>query len=247
MCDVDWFNLNLIIKIEEIIMANIPIITIDGASGTGKGSLARTLAKYFNYHLLDSGAIYRALAIYAQMLNISFDQEEQLTKLAVKMPLKFMNEEKLLQVYLGEQNITTELRLERTGNAASQLAKFQKVRLALIDLQHCFVQKPGLVADGRDMGTVIFPNAMAKIFLTASAEVRAKRRYLQLSELGVSVNIGELVSEIKERDERDQNRTYSPLIPASDAFIIETSALSAQEVMDVALSYVLNKHGAENI
>ena len=228
-------------------MKNIPIITIDGASGTGKGALAQALTSYFNYHLLDSGAIYRALAIYAQISNISFEQEEQLSQLATNMPLKFLNKEDSLQIYLADQNITAELRLEKTGNAASQLAKFQKVRLALIELQHDFVKQPGLVADGRDMGTVIFPNAMIKLFLNASPEVRAKRRYLQLSGMGVSVNIDKLISEIRERDERDQSRIYSPLVPASDAFIIETSDLSAQQVMDVALSYIFSKQGTENI
>ncbi len=222
----------------------VPVITIDGASGCGKGTLAQKLAYRLGWHFLDSGAIYRALALYALENQVQFDDEVKLAGLTKNMPLRFMSSETgILNVFLGRQEISAVLRTEETGGYASQVARYPLVREALLDFQHHFAQAPGLVADGRDMGTVVFPEADVKIFLCASAEVRAKRRQHQLSQLGITAKISDLIMEIKVRDERDRNRTVSPLAPAKEAFIIDTSEMDAQAVFDKAWNYLHDKLG----
>jgi cytidylate kinase len=210
----------------------IPIITIDGASGTGKGVVTHIIAKKLNWNLLDSGVLYRALALAAQYRNISLEDETTLATLAEQLPLEFVaTETGGSHIFLDKQNVTDLIRTEKIGNAASKVAAFPAVRTALLSRQRAFRIFPGLVADGRDMGTVIFPDAMVKIFLTASPEERAARRYNQLNEKGIHVNLSALVEELRERDKRDQERAVAPLKPAMDAVIIDTDPLSIEQVV----------------
>ncbi len=212
---------------------NIPVITIDGASGTGKGTVTHIVAKKLGWHLLDSGVLYRVLALAAQQNQISLTDEAVLAPLAEALDVRFVETElgQSLSVLLEKQDVTDIIRTEAMGNAASKVAAFSRVRTALLNRQRAFRISPGLVADGRDMGTVIFADAIVKIFLTASPEERALRRYNQLNAKGIHVNLSALVEDLRERDKRDQERLVAPLKPAMDAIMIDTDPLTIEQVV----------------
>lgn len=219
----------------------IPVVTIDGPSGVGKGTLSQLLADYFDWHLLDSGVIYRVLAFQALELHIALDEENVLSKLALALPLAFITSSKETKIMLANDDITNGVRTEQVGNAASKVAILPKVREALLQRQRDFCQPPGLIADGRDMGSVVFPEAAVKIFLDANLKSRAERRMRQLQTKGICVKFGEIFQEIAERDARDRNRPVSPLKPAADALVIDSSSLSISEVFEKALTYIKQK------
>ncbi|TAL61326.1 MAG: (d)CMP kinase [Legionella sp.] len=209
-----------------------PVITLDGPSGTGKGTLCHLLAKHLNWNMLDSGAIYRVLAYAARQKGISANQIEQLTQLASVLQLSFeSSEHNETKVVLDNKDISEEIRSEQCGQDASQIAVIPEVRAALLARQRDFAENPGLVTDGRDMGTVVFPNAILKVFLYASAEERAKRRYLQLKDKGINVTLAQVVEELLKRDTRDTARAHAPLKPADDAVEIDTTGLSITQVL----------------
>ena len=214
-------------------MDNVPIITVDGPSGTGKGTVCSYLTDWLGWHFLDSGALYRVLALAAQRHQINSDDETALAELAENLNVEFkvMGVGALVDVVLDADVVTDAIRTEECGNAASIIAPIMSVRQALLGRQHAFQQAPGLIADGRDMGTVVFPGADIKLFLTASAEERAKRRYKQLKEKGISANLRDLSAAIAERDARDSSRSASPLKPAEDAIVINTSTLDIDAVV----------------
>lgn len=212
--------------------AQPPVIAIDGPSGSGKGTVAQILARELGWHFLDSGAIYRVLAFAARQRGIALDDVSALARLAQHLPVIFSPID--ARISMEGFDIKDEIRTEAAGNAASKVAAITEVRAALLARQRAFREAPGLVADGRDMGTVVFPDAELKIFLTASAEERASRRYKQLMEKGLDANLAHLVTEIAERDRRDATRTVAPLRPAEDAETIDTSDLDiAQTVAQV--------------
>lgn len=211
-----------------------PVITIDGPTASGKGTIARLMAQRLGWHILDSGALYRLVALAAIKHSIAIDDVASLQPLAAHLDVEFLAGEadEEMVVLLEGEDVTLELRTETCGNGASKVAAVPEVRAALLDRQRAFLQAPGLVADGRDMGTVVFPDASVKIFLTASAEERASRRYNQLKDKGLGVSMRHLLDEIAERDERDRNRAASPLVPAEDAVVLDTSELSIDEVVE---------------
>ncbi len=204
-------------------MAAAPVITIDGPSGTGKGTIARLLQGWLGWHLLDSGALYRLVAHDALARGVALDDEPALAALARALPVEFVEGAGETRVLLAGVDVSDAIRSESAGTAASRVAAWPQVRDALLERQRAFRRAPGLVADGRDMGTVVFPAAELKIFLTASAEERAHRRHKQLIEKGMSVNLPGLLGEIVERDRRDQERAVAPLKPAPDAIIVDTT------------------------
>jgi cytidylate kinase len=223
-------------------MNQVPIITIDGPSGVGKGTLAHALEKLTGYHFLDSGALYRALAYGVQKLNLDPQQDkEAVVELAEHLPIRFADGKILFQVSGQEEDITQAIRNETIAGIASQVAAIPEVRSALLSRQKAFATPPGLVADGRDMGTVVFPDAPVKFFLTASPEVRAQRRVAQLAEQGIDADVVQIAKEIAERDERDRNRKTAPLKPADDAIVIDTSNMTIKEVVDFAAQKVKEK------
>jgi cytidylate kinase len=210
-----------------------PVVTIDGASSTGKGVVGLLVAKQLKWHFLDSGALYRVLAMAAEKHHIELDNEVVLEVLASHIDVQFIAAEYGAhpKILLENQDVTEKIRTEKIGNAASKVGALPLVRLALLQRQRDFRQLPGLVTDGRDMGTVVFPDAEVKIFLTASAEERASRRYKQLKEKGINVNLDGLIEGLHERDLRDQQRAVAPLKPAEDAVIIDTDRLTIDEVV----------------
>ncbi len=210
---------------------SVPVLTIDGPSGSGKGTIARAVARRLGWHLLDSGALYRVLALAAERHGVDPADSTALGALARNLPVAFAESDDDTRVLLDGDDVTAIIRSETAGNAASRVAAVPEAREALLDRQRAFRQPPGLVADGRDMGTEVFPDADYKVFLTASAEERAKRRYKQLKEKGISVNIRDLAREIAERDDRDANRPVSPLRPADDAIVLDTSDMGIDEVV----------------
>lgn len=210
---------------------NAPVIAIDGPSGVGKGTVTQTLARTLGWHRLDSGALYRALAIASASRNIALDDEAALTDVAAVLDVVFDERAGQERIVLDGVDVTVEIRQESTGDQASKVAVWPAVRRALIDRQHAFRQPPGLIADGRDMGTVIFPDAELKIFLTASPDARAQRRHGQLAAQGRHAILADLCLEIEGRDRRDQTRAIAPLVPAEDALTIDTTLLSPEAVM----------------
>ncbi len=218
-----------------------PIVTVDGPSGAGKGTLCMRIAKALGFRLLDSGAIYRVLALAAIHHGVDTESEEALVPLATHLDVQFIAEGELVKVILEGEDVSAELRKEETGMAASKVAALPRVREALLRRQRAFEGEPGLVADGRDMGTIVFPQANAKLFLDASAEERANRRLKQLQDKGVNVKFDALLSEIRERDDRDRNRAVAPLRPASDALVIDSTSMSIDEVVTKALQYIESK------
>ena len=214
------------------IAARIPVVAIDGPSGTGKGTIARLVKRWLGWHLLDSGALYRLLALSATRSGTELANAAALAALANGLTVAFQDAEDDIRVHWDGADITDELRSEECGATASRLAQLAPVREALLERQRAFCQAPGLVADGRDMGTVVFPHADLKIYLTASAEERAQRRYKQLKQKGMSVNLAQLLGDIAERDRRDEQRKLSPLKPATDAVILDTTRLDISAVED---------------
>lgn len=228
-------------------MQDIPVLTIDGPSGSGKGTIVQHVSQKLGWHLLDSGALYRLVAYGSQKNQVSFEDEAAIANYAANLDVEFKlvdaesgKNTKELTIILEGEVVGPELRTETTGNAASIVAAMPQVREALLQRQRDFRQMPGLVADGRDMGTTVFPDAKAKIFLTASAEERAQRRYKQLKDKGIGGNLAALLQDIRrdinERDERDSQRSASPLKPAEDAIIIDTSDLSIEQVVEQVLA-----------
>jgi cytidylate kinase len=211
----------------------VPTVAIDGPSGSGKGTVSRLLAHRTGWHLLDSGALYRLVAFAGVLAGLEPDDIEGHARLAGQMRVAFAaGPEGQERIMLGERDVAAALRSEAAGAGASRVAAWPAVRAALLDRQRAFALPPGLIADGRDMGTVVFPHAGLKIFLTASPEERARRRYNQLKEKDSGVSLAALSLEIAERDRRDSTRTVAPLVPAADAIVLDSTAMSAAEVAD---------------
>jgi len=218
----------------------IPVLTLDGPSAVGKGTVASIIAQKLDWHLLDSGAIYRAFSIVARDNDIKIDDTDGLLKLANNFDISFKlnSNHEPLNVYLNNVEVSSELRTEKTAALASQFAKIESLRKTLLVKQRQFKKLPGLVADGRDMGTVVFPDASFKVFLTAEVEERAKRRLKQLLETGIAGNISHTLAEVQKRDERDVNRQHSPLKPAKDALVIDTTNLTINEVITKVMALI---------
>ena len=212
----------------------IPVVALDGPSGSGKGTIGQLLARRLGWHFLDSGALYRSLGVAAEQAGVDLNDKTALARLALEMSLRFTPRETAdtVDVQLNGQEIGDRLRTEASGRRASILAAIPEVRRALLQKQHSFRQPPGLVADGRDMGSTVFPDAILKVYLTATPDVRAERRYKQLKDKGFDVNLRGLFDEIRERDARDAVREVSPLKPAKDACILDTSQLDISGVVE---------------
>lgn len=217
--------------------AAVPVLTIDGPSGAGKGTISRAIASRLGWHFLDSGALYRAVGLAASWADIDFSDHAALVRCTFDTRVEFREDgDREPRVIVNDVDATDDLRTETAGAAASAIAAIPEVRAALRERQRAFRREPGLVADGRDMGTVIFPDAPYKVFLTASAEERASRRYKQLKDKGVSVSLDGLLREILARDARDAQRTVAPLRPAEDAVLVDTTGVPVDEVIERVLS-----------
>lgn len=214
------------------------VITIDGPSGAGKGTLSQMLAAHTGYHLLDSGALYRLVALAALNGGANLNDEQQIAQIASTLDVVFHVDSDSTHILLAGLDVTAAIRQESVSMCASQIAAYPKVRSALLERQREFAIFPGLIADGRDMGTTVFPAAQTKIFLTASAEARAERRYQQLVAKGEPVDMISLVNDIKERDERDSNRAVSPLRPAGDAVVIDSTSMTIDQVFARMLAVI---------
>lgn len=214
-----------------------PVITLDGPGGAGKGTVSRLLAQQLGWHLLDSGALYRLVGLAADHHGVALDNEAALAVLAEHLDVQFLvSKEELVQVVLEGEDVSQQLRTEKVGAWASQVAALPEVRTALLARQRAFRDQPGLICDGRDMGTVVFPDAPLKIYLTADAEERARRRLEQLRAKGITASLADLKKDILERDARDMNRQTAPLRPAEDAVQVDSTALSITEVVDLILA-----------
>mgnify|MGYP001971586206 FL=1 len=211
-----------------------PVICIDGPSGAGKGTLSQHLAAELGWHLLDSGALYRVVGFAGRLASVSLEDSDTIAGIARSLDVDFRPTDDGVSVWLAGKDVTGNLRTEEGGRDASTVAALPAVREALLLRQQELARPPGLIADGRDMGTVVFPQAPLKIFLTASAEARAERRFHQLQGMGESVSLARLLTDIEQRDARDQSRIVSPLVPAEDAIVIDSTALSADEVLQAA-------------
>ncbi|GLR69970.1 (d)CMP kinase [Agaribacter marinus] len=222
-------------------MENVPIITVDGPSGAGKGTLSAKLAFSYKWHFLDSGAIYRVLAVAALHHGIELDDQTGLSPLASGLDVTFESSDIGTRVILEGEDVTEDIRNEVIGNAASKVAAIPLVREALLRRQRSFAETPGLVADGRDMGTVVFPSAVAKIYLTASPEARAQRRFEELKAKGLDVKISRLLEDIKARDARDAGRSTAPLRAAEDAYELDSTGLSVIQVFEKAKQFIDSK------
>ena len=223
---------------------SIPVIAIDGPSGSGKGVITHRLANALGFHILDSGALYRLIGLAARKHDVSFDAEPRLARLARDMKVEFItttDPEDPVQIRLEGQDVTRAIRTDEAGTDASRVASLVSVREAIKGLQHDFKQAPGLIADGRDMGTVVFVDALVKIYLTASAEARADRRYKQLKDKDIDVSLHDLFRSIQRRDERDMNREVAPLVPAEDAVTIDSTKLGIDDVFNQVLALVKNR------
>ncbi|MFC5549537.1 (d)CMP kinase [Massilia aerilata] len=213
--------------------SNIPVITIDGPTASGKGTVAHRVADHLGFHLLDSGALYRLTALSALRRGTDMKDEHALAKVAEHLTVRFNGG----HIYLGTEEVGNAIRAEEVGNTASKIAALPAVRQALFGLQLGFRETPGLVADGRDMGTVIFPGAKCKVFLTASVEARAQRRYKQLIDKGFSANMDDLLEDLQSRDARDTQRAVAPLVPAEGAHILDTSEMTVDEAVAKVLGW----------
>jgi cytidylate kinase len=213
--------------------SNIPVITIDGPTASGKGTVAHRIADHLGFHLLDSGALYRLTALSALRRGTDLQDEHAVAKVAEHLPARFNGG----HIYLGTEDVGNAIRAEDVGNTASKIAALPAVRQALFGLQLAFRQTPGLVADGRDMGTVIFPAAKCKVFLTASVEARAQRRYKQLIDKGFSANMDDLLADLQSRDARDTQRAVAPLVPAEGAHLLDTSHMTVDEAVAQVLEW----------
>ncbi len=222
-------------------MKNVPIITIDGPSGSGKGTLCKLLADRLGYHLLDSGALYRLVALAAEHHGVSAENELAVADIAGCLDVQFKAHGDGVQVVLEGEDVSLSIRTEICGMNASKVASLTLVRKALQERQRAFAELPGLVADGRDMGTVIFPEAPVKVFLTASAQERADRRYKQLKSKGLSASLSNILTDIQKRDERDENRTVAPLKPSEDALVIDCTHMSILDVEQKILTFIHSK------
>ncbi|QIM66614.1 cytidylate kinase [Mannheimia granulomatis] len=214
------------------------VITVDGPSGAGKGTLCHALAEKLGFDFLDSGALYRITALNAVNKGISLEDEEGLADVGRNLNIQFLPQNGEISVILDGENVGDQIRTAQAGQNASKVAAFPKVREALLARQRAFSTERGLIADGRDMGTVVFPDAKIKLFLDASAQERAKRRVKQLQEKGFNANFDEILAEIKERDFRDRNREVAPLVPAKDALLLDSTHLSIDDVIKQALDYI---------
>lgn len=227
------------IEVQEkpVIPLSGPVITVDGPSGAGKGTLCQMLAAKLDWALLDSGALYRVTALAAKQHGVALNNEAAMEAIAAHLDVQFKvsTEQSGVQVVLEDENVTARLRTEETGAIASQVAAINVVRGALLERQRAFQQMPGLIADGRDMGTVVFPNAELKVYLTASAEERGQRRYKQLLESGKNANLDRIIEDICARDDRDMNREVAPLKPAADAVVIDSTKMSIEAVFEQVL------------
>ena len=215
-------------------MSAAPVICVDGPSGAGKGTLSLRLAAALDWHLLDSGALYRVVGFACRQAGVSLDNSDAVAEVARALDVDFRPTDAGVTVWLSGEDVTSAIRSEEGGADASQVAALEPVRAALLLRQQELARPPGLIADGRDMGTVVFPEASLKIFLTASAEARAERRFHQLQGMGESVSLARLLPDIDQRDARDQSRSVSPLVPAEDAIVIDSTALTADEVLQAA-------------
>ena len=213
--------------------SNVPVITIDGPTASGKGTVASRIADRLGFHLLDSGALYRLTALQALRGALPLSDEAGIAKLAQQLPARFRDD----MIYLADEDVSHAIRAEEVGNMASKIAALPGVRQALFDLLLGFRQAPGLVADGRDMGTVIFPGAKLKVFLTASVEARAQRRYKQLIDKGFSANMDDLLADLQSRDARDTQRAVAPLVPAEGAHILDTSEMTVEDAVAKVLGW----------